>query len=340
MPYILGVDGGNTKTIALIATLDGRIIGSGRSGCGDIYHSFSTSTRSATAVTTAINNITDAVTQALQHAQITLDQVLTSVFNLAGADWPEDFALLQAAMQERHFGQTIVIQNDALGILHAGSIENIGVSVVCGTGCTTGARGPGGRVWHASFWQGTQGSVDLSKNVLNTVVRAELGLEEPTILTNRVLNYFGLDTVEDVLHTLTRREKHTSNIPRIDGLTPILLDEADAGDTVARRIIQQHGWSLGDYAIVAARRVAITQRPFPLILAGGVFRHTSSQLVDTIVERVRQVAPNAQPARAQFEPIIGVLFSALELSGIPITETVRTQLIATQPNATLFDTRG
>ena len=37
MSYVLGVDGGNTKTIALVASADGRIVGVGRSGCSDIY---------------------------------------------------------------------------------------------------------------------------------------------------------------------------------------------------------------------------------------------------------------------------------------------------------------
>ena len=37
MTYILGVDGGNTKTIALVARTDGSIVGVGRGGCGDIY---------------------------------------------------------------------------------------------------------------------------------------------------------------------------------------------------------------------------------------------------------------------------------------------------------------
>ena len=37
MTYILGVDGGNTKTIALVARMDGTVVGAGRGGCGDIY---------------------------------------------------------------------------------------------------------------------------------------------------------------------------------------------------------------------------------------------------------------------------------------------------------------
>ena len=37
MDLVLGVDGGNTKTLALIVRGDGAILGAGRAGCGDIY---------------------------------------------------------------------------------------------------------------------------------------------------------------------------------------------------------------------------------------------------------------------------------------------------------------
>lgn len=338
MPYILGVDGGNTKTIALVASLDGTIVGAGRGGFGDIYNSFSANTRGLTSEEAAIVNIEHAVNQALHQAQVAPEDLVAAVFNMSGADWPEDFELLHAAMQARNFGQTILIQNDALGILHAGSLENVGVSVVCGTGCTTGARGPDGSVWHASFWQGPQGGVELSGKTLNTVVRVELGLEEPTSLTERVLNFFGMDSVEQILHYLTTRETRTRGTIRIDGLTPILFHEADAGDAVARRVVQQHGQALGDYAIVAARKVGIEHTAYPLVLAGGVLRNSSPLLADAIIERVRQTSPEVQPTRAYYEPIIGVLFGALDISGTPITAKIRAQLLATQPDATLFDT--
>ena len=38
MPYVLAVDGGNTKTIAMVATADGAILGAAHGGCGDIYN--------------------------------------------------------------------------------------------------------------------------------------------------------------------------------------------------------------------------------------------------------------------------------------------------------------
>jgi N-acetylglucosamine kinase-like BadF-type ATPase len=38
MHAVLAVDGGNTKTIALVAALDGTILGAGHGGCSDIYN--------------------------------------------------------------------------------------------------------------------------------------------------------------------------------------------------------------------------------------------------------------------------------------------------------------
>src|SRR6266481_7603701 len=152
MQCVLAVDGGNTKTIALVAALDGTILGAGRGGCGDIYNSRA-NLDWVEAAAEALANIEYAVMQALQAAHVKTADLTAAVFNMAGADWPEDFAFLQAAMEARGFGRTILVQNDALGVLHAGSSDATGVSVVLGTGAGTGARGHDGRTWHSSTWQ-------------------------------------------------------------------------------------------------------------------------------------------------------------------------------------------
>src|SRR5438105_15674954 len=35
---LLGVDGGNTKTVAIVARADGTVVGTGRAGCADIHN--------------------------------------------------------------------------------------------------------------------------------------------------------------------------------------------------------------------------------------------------------------------------------------------------------------
>ncbi|MEO8971321.1 MAG: BadF/BadG/BcrA/BcrD ATPase family protein [Ktedonobacteraceae bacterium] len=336
MQCVLAVDGGNTKTIALVAALDGTILGAGRGGCGDMYNA-PTSTRWPDSATAAIANIEDAIMRALQAAQVESADLVSAVFNMAGLDWPEDFVLLQTTMEERGFGRTISIQNDALGVLHAGSSDNTGVSVVCGTGGATGARGPDGRTWHSSCWQNqVQGSTQLAQKALDAVYRSELGIDPPTTLTPRVLDFFHLPTVEEVLHLLTSRLKQPTI--NLGYLAPILLDEAQAGDAATRQIVEEHGVALGNYALVAARFVGLEGTAFRLVLAGGVLRHPSPLLADAIIARVRTTSPDVQPIRYRFEPIIGVLFTALEAAEVAINDALLENLIPTIPAPSLFAT--
>jgi N-acetylglucosamine kinase-like BadF-type ATPase len=135
MAYVLAVDGGNTKTIALVAYHDGTVVGAGRGGCGDIY---------GVGPDAALVDVEHAVRAALGACGALPAELSSGVFSMAGADWPEDFALLECSMRNRCFGRAITVINGALGALRAGSANGTGVAVVCGTGIAIGARAAGG----------------------------------------------------------------------------------------------------------------------------------------------------------------------------------------------------
>jgi N-acetylglucosamine kinase-like BadF-type ATPase len=328
MNLVLGVDGGNTKTLALIARDDGVIIGSGRAGCGDIY--------GAKSPAAAIAEIERAVEAALTEAGIAPAELSAGAFSVAGADWPEDFGLLEHAMLTRGYGQQILVVNDGLGALRAGSPDGTGVAVACGTGAAIGARGMDGRVWHSSFWQEPQGAEELSERALLAVCRAELGIDPPTALTDKILAELGARNVEEVLHQMTVRD--TARREKWRQLVRPLFDAADAGDSTARAILISHGKSLGDYAIVAARKVGLLEWPFTLVLTGGVLRHPSPFLRDSLVSRVHEAAPTARAIQSRFEPVAGAVLLALELAGIETNSTLLKQLESTLPGAAFFAT--
>ena len=328
MNFVLGVDGGNTKTLALIAREDGLIVGTGRAGCSDIY--------GAASPAAAIAEIEQAVEAALTEAGIQSTELTASAFSLAGADWPEDFSLLKDAMRARGYSQNILIVNDALGALRAGSPDGTGVVVACGTGAAIGARHPNGRIWHSSFWQQTQGATELSSKALRAVYRAELGIDPPTAVTERILTAFGARSVEEVLHLLTRRDFPRPETRR--QLVRPLFDAADAGDATARQIVISHGKALGDYVIVAARKVGLLDSPFTLVLTGGVLRHPSPLLRDSLIGRVREVAPDVHPIRSRFEPAAGAVLLALDVVCIGTDAAFLKRLESSLPNASFFAT--
>ena len=81
---LLGVDGGATKTVALIAEPDGTILGFARNGSSDIHADPDPEQ--------PIGRVAAAVRDAARIASVDTGELQTCVFSLCGADWPEDIA--------------------------------------------------------------------------------------------------------------------------------------------------------------------------------------------------------------------------------------------------------
>lgn len=319
MSHVLGVDGGGTKTVALVARADGSVVGRGRGPGGTIYDTVPPDR--------GLRCIEQAAAAALRSAAVGREELAAAAFSVSGADWPEDNAYLRSSLASRGLGRTIVVVNDALGALWAGAPDGVGVAVVCGTGAATGARASGGAVWHSGHWQEPQGSLHLAEQALRAVYRAELGLQPATTLTSRVLDIFDVPAVEDVLHVRTARLPEP---PRDLGpVARALLEEAAGGDEVARDIVVEHGRALGDYAVVAARRVGLLGDRFPLVLAGGVLRAPQTLLGESIIARVAEAGPLAFAVRPSLDPVVGAVVLALEASGVAVDGAVRSRLQAT-----------
>ena len=333
MRCVLAVDGGNSKTLALVATLDGTILSVERGACGDIYNAIPTET-APDPTAAALQNVELTVTTALRTAHVVREDIAASVFNMAGADWPEDIAFWRDNMIEHGLGEQVIAQNDALGVLYLGTPDAVGVSIVCGTGAATGARSADRRIWHSSYWQDEwHGSTHLGQKALLAIYRSELGLEPPTTLTPRVLAHFGASSVADVLHRCHNRLHEPPD--DIGSLAPILLDEADAGDDVALRVVREHGAGLGNIACVAMRKVGLENAAVPLVLAGGVFRHPTTVLEDAIVATLRQAAPDIRPMRSPAEPIVGVMLQALSAAGVALDPSFLDRLLPNIPSVLL-----
>lgn len=326
-PVLLGVDGGNTKSIALVGRPDGRIVGAARSLRGSDIH--------AVPADEALSVLAGVADEALRMAGATDVDLVASAFSLAGADWPEDYALLEGRLHARWPGAVVV--NDAIGALRATIPDGPGVVIVCGTGTATGARGPDGRTWHTSFWQEPQGAHELGVLALQAVYRAELGIDAPTALTGRLLTASGERDVESLLHHSTGRDVVGRRDPAF--LASSLLDVAEEGDETARRIVRGHGEALARTALAAARRVGIGPAdPFALALVGGVIRHAGRTLRDAIVETVSDRSPLVSLVVPTLEPAAGALLLAFDAAGIDVDEAVEARLRASAPAAALFDT--
>jgi N-acetylglucosamine kinase-like BadF-type ATPase len=301
---LIGIDGGNTKTVALVAAPDGTVVGRGRSGCSDIHN--------APSVEVALDAMAAACQDALFQAGIPASEVTAACFNLAGADWPEDFELLRRAIPELVGlpGEPLVV-NDAIAPIRAGTADGAGVSVVCGTYGTTAARNRAGDTYHVGFWPDQTGARGLGKDGLAAVWRWALGYGPETALTGRALGLYRADTPMELLHSFTRR----GGWPEQDKerLAPVVLDEAAKADPIAAEIVADHGRILGGQARACADAVGLLgDGRFPVVLTGGVFHNPSAVLADAIMANV----PEGDPVQLHHAPVIGALLLAFDQAGI------------------------
>ena len=315
---LLGVDGGNTKTIALVARADGSIVGTGRAGCCDHY--------GLTTPEQAYEEIAVAARAALAAAGASIGDVRAAAFSLAGADWPEDVDVYRHEIAARlGDGFRFTVVNDAIGGLRGGTADGVGVAIVCGTGTAIGACGRDGRRWNVSMWGLPSFRFSMSRAAVEAAVHAELGIARPSVLQQTVPAAVGFDGVEELLKAMSLRGRTR---PPLGRASVALLDAAGEGDGVARRAIREVAGAIADVARSAARQVGLDP-PTPVVLAGGLFRHPCDALVVAIGEQL----PRSELVEARFEPAAGALLLAFDEAGAaPDLE----RLEASLPPADLF----
>jgi N-acetylglucosamine kinase-like BadF-type ATPase len=162
-PFVVGVDGGTTKTIALVADAQGRILGRGRRG-------------GSNAITVDVSRpmavVAATVGDALAHAGLRGDEVEVGLFGLAGADWPEDHKRRTLVLQEAAIVRRVIVKNDTFIGLRAGTHQPYGVVIAAGTGFNGAAIAPDGREWHFGYYADEGGAAKVGHAGVRAVLRA------------------------------------------------------------------------------------------------------------------------------------------------------------------------
>ena len=172
--YVLGVDGGTTKTVALVADERGTVLSAARGGG---------SNWSGPDVEIPMSVVVATVREALAKAGIAGEAVSMAAFGLAGADWPEDHVARQRYLEGAGIAQRLVVKNDSFVGLRAGTHRPYGIGIVAGTGTNTAIIAPDGREYAFGYYASQGGAGEIAEDALWAVLRAEDGRGKPTRLT-------------------------------------------------------------------------------------------------------------------------------------------------------------
>jgi N-acetylglucosamine kinase-like BadF-type ATPase len=305
----LGVDGGGTKTRAIIADGRQRVVGEGLAGPSNPLR---------VGVINAAAAIKEAVDQACAAASVERTEIVRAEIGLAGVrrgDW-------RARMREALTGlgiRSLEVVTDADIALFGATAGAPGVVVIAGTGsvcCGTNARGQhlcsGG--WGPLVGDEGSGSW-VARRALQAVARASDGRGPATRLKQAALSYFNAATLDDMMMLLYSPSMTNE---RIAGLCRHVIEAAQGEDEAAREIMLAAGRELGTAAAAVIRGLRMKHEKFQVAYVGGVF--SAGELVlDPLREEIARVAPSAFIAPPRLAPAIAAAHMAREqLQHLPL----------------------
>jgi N-acetylglucosamine kinase-like BadF-type ATPase len=316
LAYYLGIDGGGTKTYALLTDERGNVLGKGVSGNGN--HQIDRSL--------AAQSIREAAEGALSEAGLTKSQLSHAYFGLAGADREADYRILHPLIQDIGFTRNYTINCDTMIGLRAGTNRPYGVALICGTGTNAAGRNPAGmhvQVGGFDYMYGDfGGGGSLNIEVFRSVIRAWDGREQPTKLTPLLLGFLGYDSVGDMFDDFQDHGKH---VPV--HAAKLLFEAAAKDDAVALEILSRQGIELGKSAVAVIRRLGMQNDTFDVVLAGSLLtRGDRGWIRGKIEQAVAGTAPNATIVTLSTEPVVGAVWSAMEADGIPVSREAYEQM--------------
>lgn len=298
---VLGIDGGGTKTAAVVMDGAGQVLGRGQAG--------STNWNSVGAET-AWANLQAVTGAALAQAGRSAAELAAICIGASGVDRPNDRQRMQEWLGRLAPQAATAIHNDAVVALSAGTGGEVyGLVLISGTGMivygfdrTGRSRRSGG----TGALLGDMGSgYAIGAESLAAVMWAADGRGPQTALTDAILGQLGMAEAGELIpwtYADTAWERFAS-------VAPQAIACAQAGDGVAQAILAR----AADGLAVAVRAVAEglgMGNEFPLVMAGGLLR--PGYYASMVEQAVKAFAQAAQIIHPQVEPAVGAALLALK----------------------------
>ncbi|HEV7234945.1 MAG TPA: BadF/BadG/BcrA/BcrD ATPase family protein [Ktedonobacteraceae bacterium] len=297
--FFLGVDGGGSKTLAIVVDAQGYERGCGRAGSANY---------NAVGLQKAVDHVRTAIEAATNAAGCHFP-LRAAWLGLAGIDGPGDGALLLPHLLP--LAKEMRLTNDAELVLSA--LDGaVGVALIAGTGSIALGYDKCGATTRAGGWGhslGDEGSgYEIGRLALQAAVRASDGRGKATTLLERIMNYWQLNTVND----LTSQVYLYGSTTKIAALSMLVFTAAKEGDALAQEIVQRAVDELALAAVTVSKKLDFTAMPIPLALGGGLLIH-EHDFRTQIVERIRQSLPVGKVVLVE-HPAYSAACAAMRLS--------------------------
>jgi N-acetylglucosamine kinase-like BadF-type ATPase len=301
--YFLGIDGGGTKTQAVITDAFCRIIGAGVSGASNPLRA---------GLGEAISHIECAVREAVAGAGIKLEQITSGCAAIAGVNHPIHYHTMKDALDDTLGLDNIYLATDAQAALEGALDGRQGVVIIAGTGSIAMGVNAAGQQVRAGGWGPTLGDegsgYDIARRALRAIASSFDGRSQATVLSERFCRKLGIASTADLPGVIYNSD---SEPVEIASLAKIVAEAALEGDEVACDILREAGRELSNLAVSVIERLGMRSDQFRVACVGSVFK-SGEVVLSSLRDAVRAIARGAEIGPPLFPPTIGAVKLAQE----------------------------
>jgi N-acetylglucosamine kinase-like BadF-type ATPase len=300
---VVGVDGGGTKTEAVIMDAQQSVIGEGLAGPSNPLR---------VGIAGAAAAVREAIDHACAAAKLRRGDLVAAQIGLAGARRRELRERMRETLTPLGIGEIEVV-TDATIALYGATDGAPGLVVIAGTGsicCGINARG---KRFCAGGWGPIAGDEGggawLARRALRAVAFAADGRGPKTLLTELGAAYFHVTDPDDLT---TAIYSPTITNERLAGFGRDVVDAAKQKDPVALQIVSEGGTELGYAAVAVIKHLQMQSERFQVAYVGGVFRSAGDLMLDPLRAEVKKFAPRAYFEPPHFAPAVAAARMARE----------------------------
>ena len=270
--FVIGIDGGGTKTAALIADLKGNILAQHVGGPSNLQ---------IMGVEKSTRVIMSLIQECCDSVGCSPKNILCTTVGLAGAGRPDDRKKIAEGIRHVISSKKVTlrkvrIESDARIALEGAFNGGAGIIVIAGTGSIAFGKDERGNIHRAGGWGrilGDEGSgYFIGKEGLKAVCQHLDGRSAPTLLSAMVARKFGLKTPADIIMAIYKNNFDLAS------LAPIVFKAAEKGDVPSTAIVERASVELAEQvrAIVVKFQngfPAPARGRLPLSFVGGLIEN-------------------------------------------------------------------
>jgi len=316
--YIIGIDGGGTKTKISIIDEFGTYLGSDISGPSSI---------DTVDINVTLENISVAINNIITKNNFGNIHISSIFAGLGGIGSEADKKLVNKAILSLPYCDSntyIDSENDVFNALAGGTMARPGIAIIIGTGSVAFGIDESGNSFRAggyTYKEGDAGSsYDLGRKTLQTLARVLDNRYPTSEFINEIklhLNIFNFSDAVKVFDKLYMDRTKTAS------LSKFVTKYADLGDINALRIIEKATSELALMINAVNKTLNLKNKEIAII---GSLGNASSMFKEKFIKKVRKIDKSFYIHESLIDPSIGACLLALKNIGISLNSDVLNNL--------------